>query len=48
MPQVKHTKRDFVSITDVIDGPQSVVFENVENRLHTHKALLLFLLDGLR
>ena len=28
----------------VIDGPQSVVFEQAENRLHTTKALLCFLL----
>ena len=29
---------------DVIDGPQSVVWEEAENRLHAHKALLEFLL----
>ncbi len=33
-------------ITDeVMDGPQSVVFEQAENRLHTQKALLEFLLN---
>jgi ornithine carbamoyltransferase len=33
-------------ITDeVIDGPHSVVWDQAENRLHTQKALLLFLLD---
>lgn len=29
----------------VIDGPQSVVYEEAENRLHAQKALILFLLD---
>jgi ornithine carbamoyltransferase len=32
-------------ITDaVIDGPQSVVFDQAENRLHTQKAIMLWLL----
>jgi ornithine carbamoyltransferase len=31
---------------DVIDGPQSVVWEEAENRLHTQKALMEFLLIG--
>jgi ornithine carbamoyltransferase len=29
---------------EVIDGPQSVVFDQAENRLHAQKALILFLL----
>jgi len=31
---------------DVIDSPQSVVFDQSENRLHTQKALLAMLVDG--
>ena len=35
-------------VTDaVIDGPQSIVFEQAENRMHAQKALLLLLLGGL-
>ena len=30
---------------DVIEGPRSAVWDQAENRLHTQKALLLFLLD---
>lgn len=34
-------------VTDaVLDGPQSVVFDQAENRMHTQKALLLLLLGG--
>eukprot|EP01083_Nonionella_stella_P053231 140880_1 len=31
---------------EVIDGPQSVVFDQAENRLHAQKALLLYLING--
>ena len=35
-------------VTDaVLDGPQSIVFEQTENRMHAQKALLLLLLGGL-
>ena len=34
-------------VTDaILDGPQSVVFEQAENRMHAQKALLLLLLGG--
>jgi ornithine carbamoyltransferase len=29
----------------VIDGPQSVVFEEAENRLHAQKGLMVYLLN---
>jgi len=36
--------RDYEVTTDVIDGPQSVVWDEAENRLHAQKALLELLL----
>jgi len=38
-------KRDQEVTTEVIDGPQSVVWDEAENRLHTQKALLASLLS---
>ena len=37
-------KRDQEVTTGVIDGPQSVVWDETEKRLHTQKALLVSLL----
>ena len=36
--------RGMEQTAEVIDGPQSIVFDEAENRLHTCKALMLFLL----
>lgn len=40
--------RDQEVSADVIDGPQSAVFDQAENRLHAQKALLVALLTDLR
>lgn len=37
--------RGYEVTSDVIDGSQSVVFEEAENRLHVQKALLVYLLE---
>jgi ornithine carbamoyltransferase len=39
-------KRDNEVTSEVIDGPQSVVWDEAENRLHTQKALLVSLLHA--
>lgn len=36
--------RNYEVTDEVIDGPQSAVFDEAENRLHTQKALVLYLL----
>jgi ornithine carbamoyltransferase len=40
--------RGMEQTAEVIDGPQSVVFDQAENRLHAQKALLVFLLNPRR
>ncbi len=37
--------RGYEQTADVIDGPQSVVFDQAENRLHVQKAVMLLLLQ---
>jgi ornithine carbamoyltransferase len=40
-------KRGYEQTTEVIDGPQSFVFDQAENRLHSQKAIMLFLRNKL-
>ncbi len=37
--------RGYEQTPEVIDGPQSIVFDQAENRLHIQKAIMLFLRD---
>ena len=37
--------REYEQTAEVIDGPQSIVFDQAENRLHVQKAIMLFLRD---
>ncbi|MFH1470319.1 MAG: ornithine carbamoyltransferase, partial [Candidatus Micrarchaeota archaeon] len=39
--------RGYEQTADIIDGPQSVVFDQAENRLHMQKAILLYLLSNI-
>ena len=39
-------QRGYEQTAEVIDGPQSVVFDEAENRLHAQKAVMLKLLEG--
>lgn len=39
--------RGYEQSAEVIDGPQSIVFDQAENRLHQQKAIVLYLLDRL-
>ena len=39
--------RNSEQTSEVIDGPQSVVFDQAENRMHAQNAIILFLLGQL-
>merc|ERR1712072_752735 len=39
--------RGMEQTAEVIDGPKSVVFDQADNRLHAHKALVLKLFHGM-
>lgn len=40
--------RGMEQTADVIDGPQSIVFDQAENRMHTHKGLMLLMLKKMK
>ena len=37
--------RGFEQTADVVDGPQSIVFDQAENRLHAQKAIMVHLIE---
>jgi ornithine carbamoyltransferase len=37
--------RGYEVMADVLDGPQSVIWDEAENRLHAQKALMVWLLQ---
>ncbi len=41
-------QRGYEQTAEVIDGPQSVVFDEAENRLHAQKALMVYLLQSVQ
>ncbi len=40
--------RGYEQTAEVIDGPQSIVFDQAENRLHAQKAIMLFLMGKMK
>ena len=39
-------RRNLEVTDEVLDGPESLVYQQAENRLHSQKALLMHLLQG--